>query len=186
MIKALVDSANPRMDKAVEHLQAGLRSLRTGRASIALLDGITVEQYGQTTPLKAVATLSAPDAHTIVISPWDKGLMTTIEKSIREAQSLGLNPSNDGNVIRLNVPPMTTERREQLTKQVGQQIEDCHVAIRNIRHDILDEAKKAEKTGQANQDDLKYAEQELNKRIEQYRVKLEDIRKAKVAEIMEV
>ncbi len=178
--------AKERMDKAVVHLEDQLRSIRTGRANVALLDGITVDQYGQTMPLKAVATLGAPDAHTISISPWDKGLIPVIEKAIREAQSLGLNPSNDGSNIRLTLPPMTTERRQLLTKQVGEQIENCHVALRSVRHDLLDEARKAEKAKTISQDDLKHAEGELNKKIEDYRGKLEAIKTAKVAEIMEV
>lgn len=182
----ILSQASPRMDKAVDHLQDSLRAIRTGRATTALLDGLTVEQYGQTTPLKAVATLSTPDAHTIAVTPWDKSLMTTIEKSIRESQSLGLNPSNDGSTIRLNIPPMTTERREQLVKQLGEQIEACHVSIRAVRHDLLDEARKEEKAGRATQDDLKGIETDLNKKIDVYRAKLEEIRKAKVAEIMEV
>lgn len=174
------------MDKAVEHLHDQLRQIRTGRASTALIEGVTVEQYGQTTPLKAVATLSTPDAHTIAIAPWDKSLVPVIEKAIRETQSLGLNPSNDGSVIRINIPPMTTDRREQYTKQVGEQIEACHVSLRNVRHDLLEEVRKLEKSGAATQDDVKGAEAELNKKIELYRAKLEDIRRAKVAEIMEV
>lgn len=186
MIKAIIDKTAPRMDKAVEHLQDGLRGIRTGRASTSLVDALTVEQFGQTMSIKAVATLSAPDAHTIMIAPWDKSMIPVIEKVIRETQSLGLNPGNDGNAIRLNIPPMTTERREQLVKQVGEQIESCHVSIRNVRHDILDEARKAEKNGGVSQDDVKFAEQELNKRIDTYRAKLEEIRRAKVAEIMEV
>jgi len=174
------------MDKAVEHLHAELRSIRTGRASTALIDGVTIEQYGQTAPLKTVATLSAPDAHTIAIAPWDKSLIPVIEKAIRETQSLGLNPSNDGIVIRLNIPPMTTDRRQVLTKQVGEQIEACHVSLRNVRHELLDEVKKAAKNGGATEDDVKTAEDQLNKKIERYRAKLEEIRAAKVAEIMEV
>jgi ribosome recycling factor len=186
MIKAIIDGSGPRMDKAVEHLGDELRQIRTGRASTALVESITVDQYGQTMPLKAVATLSTPDAHTIAISPWDKSLIATIEKAIRENQALGLNPSNDGSTIRINIPPMTTERREQLTKQVGEKIEACHVALRNIRHDVLDEARKAEKSGSASQDDLKFAESELNKKIDEFRSRLDEIRRAKVADIMEV
>ncbi|HSX14363.1 MAG TPA: ribosome recycling factor [Candidatus Saccharimonadales bacterium] len=186
MIQGIIDQANPRMDKAVDHLQDSLRQIRTGRASTALIDGVTLEQYGQMVPLKTVATLSVPDAHTIAISPWDKSLIPVIEKAIRETQSLGLNPSNDGAIIRLNLPPMTTERRTELTKQVGEQIEACHVALRNIRHDVLNEARKAEQAKSASQDDLKFAENELNKRIDDYRRKLDDIKAAKVKEIMEV
>jgi ribosome recycling factor len=113
-------------------------------------------------------------------------LIPVIEKAIRENQSLGLSPSNDGANIRLNLPPMTTDRRQLLTKQVGEQVEGCHVSLRNVRHDILDEARKAEKAKTISQDDLKHVEAELNKKIEAYRGKLEAIKTAKVAEIMEV
>jgi len=185
-VQPILDATGPRMDKAVDHLREGLQGIRTGRASTSLVDSLTVEQYGQTMSIKAVATLSAPDAHTIMIAPWDKSMIPVIEKVIRETQSLGLNPGNDGNAIRLNIPPMTTERRQQLVKQVGEQIEACHVTIRNVRHDVLDEVRKLEKSGGASQDDVKYAEAELNKKIEAYRLKLEEIRRAKVAEITEV
>lgn len=186
MVQDILAKAEPQMNKAVEHLHDQLRQIRTGRASTAIIDGVTIEQYGQTAPLKTVATLSAPDAHTIAIAPWDKSLIPTIEKAIRDTQSLGLNPSNDGVTIRLNIPPMTTDRRQQLTKQVGEQIEACHVSLRNVRHELMDEVKKLEKSGGATQDDSKFAEAELNKKIERYRAKLEEIRAAKVAEIMEV
>jgi ribosome recycling factor len=186
MIRAIVDSANAKMDKAVAHLEEDLKSLRTGRASTALVESIMVDQYGQMTPLKAVATLSTPDAHTIAVTPWDRTTMPSIEKAIRESQSLGLNPSSDGNTIRLNIPPMTEERRKEILKQLGEKVEQANISLRNARHEVLAEAKKLEKDKQATQDDLKFAEAELNKKIDLYKGKIDIIAKAKEQEIMTV
>ncbi len=186
MAANLLGDAAPRMEKALEHLQTELSSLRTGRASVALVDTITVDQYGQRLPLKAVATISTPDARSIMISAWDKTMVPVIEKALRESQSLGLNPSNDGQVIRLAIPPMTTERREEIVRQLGEKIEACHIVLRNIRHDVLSAARDQEKAKQVSQDDLKQVEGELNKLIERFRDRIEEIRRAKTTEIMEV
>ncbi|MBW3537962.1 ribosome recycling factor [Candidatus Parcubacteria bacterium] len=186
MVRALVDSANPKMDKALEHLGEELKGLRTGRASTALVGGLMVESYGQMLPLKQVATINTPDARTIAITPWDRSVLPAVEKVIRETQSLGLNPNNDGSTIRLNVPPLTEERRRDLVKNLGEKVEACHITLRNIRHDILNDVKRLEKDKQATQDDVKFAETELNKKIDQYRVKIDAIEKAKAAEIMQV
>ena len=186
MVAGIVKSADPRMDKAVQHLQEDLKTLRTGRASTSLVENLMVEQYGQQMPLKAVATITTPDAHTIAISPWDKTMVGPIEKMIRESQSLGLNPSSDGNVVRLNIPPMTEERRREIVKDMGQKVEQCNIALRQIRHDVLGEVKKLEKDKQATQDDLRFAEQELNKKIEKFKGRIDELAKAKEAEIMTV
>lgn len=187
MVRELLASANPKMDKALDHLQQDLATLRTGRASIVMVEGVMVEQFGQTQPLKSVASLSTPDARTIAITPWDKSLVPVIEKVIREMQSLtGLNPNNDGNIIRLSIPQMTEERRREIVKTLKDKLELCHIALRNIRHDVLADVKKLEKDKQATQDDVKYAETELNKKIDQYREKIDQIARAKEAEIMAV
>lgn len=186
MVRDTLDAANPKMDKALVHLEEELKGLRTGRASVALVDGLQVEYFGSMQPLKAVASITTPDAKTIAITPWDRGQLQVIEKAIREAQSLGLNPSNDGATIRLNIPPMTEERRRDITKVLGQKVEECRIALRNIRHEALDEVKKLEKAKQATQDDLKFAETELNKKIDQYQAKIEAISAVKEKEIMEV
>jgi ribosome recycling factor len=182
----IIRTADPRMDKATQHLQEDLRSLRTGRATTALVENLTVEQYGSEVPLKAVATIGTPDAHTIAISPWDKTMVAPIEKMLRETQSLGLNPSSDGNVVRLNVPPMTEERRREIVKDLGTKVEQCHIALRQIRHDILGGVKKLEKAGEATQDDTKFAESELNKKIDRYKGQIDALAKAKETEIMTV
>lgn len=186
MVAAIVKQADPRMEKAIEHLEEDLNSLRTGRAQTSLVEGLTVEQFGQQMMLKTVATITTPDAQTIAISPWDKNLVAPIEKMLRETQSLGLNPSSDGNVVRLNVPPMTEERRREIVKDLGQKIESANIALRNIRHDILNDVKRMAKAGDATQDDERYAEQELNKKIDSFKKRIDSIAKAKEAEVMTV
>lgn len=185
-VSQLVDSADPKMKKALEHLDGELASLRTGRATTALVEGITVEQYGQTMPLKALATLSTPDAHTIAIAPWDPGSMAVIEKAIRETQSLGITPSNDGQIIRLNVPPMTEDRRREIVKSLGDKVEACRITLRNIRHDILGDVRRMEKDKKATVDDAKGAEIAMNKKIDQFGAKIDEMEKAKGQEIMAV
>lgn len=182
----LLNSVEPKMAKALEHLSEELNSLRTGRASIVMVDGLTVDYYGQSMQLKQLATIGTPDAKTIAITPWDRNAMEPIEKSIRESQSLGLTPNNDGHTIRLNVPPMTEERRRDVVKQLGEKVEACHISLRNLRHEVLNEVKKLEKAKLATQDDIKFAEAELNKKIEAFRTKIADIEAAKTAEIMQV
>ncbi|HSH31751.1 MAG TPA: ribosome recycling factor [Candidatus Saccharimonadales bacterium] len=186
MVRPLVAAADPKMDKALEHFSEELKGLRTGRASTALVEGLMVESYGQKLPFKQVASINTPDARTIAITPWDRSVLPAIEKVIRETQSLGLNPNNDGATIRLNIPPLTEERRRDLVKALGDKAEACHIALRNIRHDVLGEVKKLEKDKQATQDDVKFAETELNKKIDQYRARIDLIEKAKAAEIMQV
>lgn len=185
-IPQLIKTAGPRMDKAIDHLQEDLRSLRVGRASTALVENLTVEQYGNPAPLKTVATITTPDAHTIAISPWDKNLVAPIEKMLRENQALGLNPSSDGNVVRLNVPPMTEDRRRDIVKELGAKVERCHISLRQVRHDVLGEVKKREKAGTATQDDAKYAETELNKLIDSCKQRIDTLAAAKETEVMTV
>jgi ribosome recycling factor len=185
-IASIVKGADPRMDKAIAHLEEELASLRTGRAQTGLVENIQVEQYGSMVPLKTVASINTPDAQTIAISPWDKSLVAVVEKTLREDQSLGMNPSSDGNVVRLNVPPMTEERRREIVKDMGSKVEDCNITLRQIRHDVLNEVKRLEKDGNATKDDAKYAETELNKKIDLYKGKIDSLAKAKEVEIMTV
>jgi ribosome recycling factor len=174
------------MEKAVAHFGEDLKSLRTGRASVSLLDSVMVELYGAVQPLKAVASINTPDARTIAVSPWDKTAMGPIEKAIRENQALGLNPSNDGNTIRMSIPPLTEERRREIVKSLGGKVEDCRIALRNIRHEVLNEVKRMEKAKEATADDVKFAESELNKKIDQFQLKINELEAAKAKEIMEV
>ncbi len=186
MVRSLVEAAGPKMDKAVEHFAEDIKSLRTGRASAAMLDGVVVEYYGVVQPLKAIASVSTPDGRTIAVTPWDKGALAVIEKAIRDNQALGLNPSNDGSVIRLGIPAMTEERRREVVKSLSGKVEECRIALRNIRHDVLKEVQKLEKDKQATQDDVKFAEAELNKKIEQMQQKINAIEATKSQEIMAV
>lgn len=184
--RELVNSAEPKMAKAIEHMREDLNSLRTGRASVAMADGIAVDYYGQPMQLRQLATIGTPDAKTIAITPWDRNALDPIEKAIRETQSLGLTPNNDGHTIRLNIPAMTEERRRDVVKQLGEKVEACHISLRNIRHEVLNDVKKLEKEKLATQDDLKFAESELNKKVDTFRAIIAEIESAKTAEIMQV
>lgn len=184
--RGLVASVDPKFNKALEHLEGELGSLRTGRASTSLVDGLNVDVYGQPMNLKTIATITTPDAQTIAISPWDKANLQPIEKMLRENTQLGLTPNNDGHTIRLNIPPLTEERRRDIVKSMGPIVEAAHIAMRNSRHEVLDAVKKFEKDKQATQDDVKWAEEELNKKINVYKAKVAEIEKAKTAEIMTV
>lgn len=185
-VRGLVASVDAKFDKALEHLDNELSSLRTGRANTSLVDGLNVDVYGQPMNLKTIATITAPDSKTIAISPWDKANLQPIEKMLRENTQLGLTPNNDGHTIRLNIPPLTEERRRDIVKSMGAIIEAAHIAMRNSRHEVLDAVKKLEKDKAATQDDVKWAEEELNKKINVYKAKVADIEKAKTAEIMTV
>jgi ribosome recycling factor len=186
MIRPIVESATPKMEKAIDHLQGELNALRTGRASTALVENIMVEVYDTAQPLKAVASLATPDARTIAITPWDKGAMASIEKAIRDNHALGLTPSNDGQVIRLSIPPLTEERRREIVKSLGTKIEDCRIVLRNIRQDLMREIKRLEKDKKITQDDVKFAEAELNKKIDQFHKRVEEVEAAKTTEIMAI
>ena len=151
-----------RMEKALDHLAEEFGAVRAGRANAKVLDRITVEYYGSETPLNGVATISSPDARTLVISPWDTKLLKDIQKAIQVSE-LGINPQNDGRVIRLVFPQLTEERRKELAKQVRKYGEECKVAIRNIRRDAMDKIKKQQKAGEITEDDQKDLEKQLQK-----------------------
>ncbi len=186
MVRELVKSADPKMEKALEHLAEELNTLRTGRATTALVDQLQVEYYGTMQPLRNMATITTPDARTIAITPYDRGSVAVVEKAIRESPTLGLNPNNDGQTIRLNIPSLTEERRKEIVKSLGQKVEECRIALRNIRHDVLNDVKKAEKAGDATQDDAKFAENELNKKIDAFQKRIQEVEAAKTKEIMSV
>lgn len=186
MVRSLVESADPKMEKALAHLAEELNSLRTGRATTALVDSIMVDYYGVMQPLKAVASIGTPDAKTIAITPWDKNALGPVEKALREAPGLGLNPMNDGHVVRLNIPPLTEDRRREIVKTLGGKVEECRIALRNVRHDVLKDVQKMEKAKEATADDVKFAETELNKKIEQFQRRIEELEAAKTKEIMAV
>ena len=174
-----------RMDKSLEHLAEEFGAVRAGRANAKVLDRITVEYYGSETPLNGVATISTPDARTLVIQPWDTTLLKEIQKAI-QASDLGINPQNDGKVIRLVFPQLTEERRKDLTKQVKKYAEDAKVAMRNIRRDGMDYIKKLKKNSEITEDDQKKAEKDLQTLLDKYIKKVDDALAAKEKELMAI
>ncbi len=174
-----------KMDATVEVLRKDLASVRTGRASIALLDGITVDYYGNQTPLNQVATLTIPEPRLITIQPWEQRLIPEIEKAILKSD-LGLNPTNDGKLIRLAIPPLTEERRKELVKVVKKRAEEARVALRNIRRDVLEEIKKIQKEKNLSEDEVKRWNDEVQKITDSYIKKIDEMLNHKEKEIMEV
>ena len=172
-----------RMDKALDHLQEEFGAVRAGRANPRVLDRITVEYYGSETPLNGVATISSPDARTLVIQPWDTKLLKDIQKAI-QVSDLGINPQNDGRVIRLVFPQLTEERRKELVKQVKKYGEDAKVAMRNIRRDGMDYVKKLKKNSEITEDDQKKAEKDLQDLLDKFIKKVDDATAAKEKELM--
>ena len=174
-----------RMDKALDHLADEFGAVRAGRANAKVLDRITVEYYGSETPLNGVATISTPDARTLVIQPWDTNLLKDIQKAILTSD-LGINPQNDGKVIRLVFPQLTEERRKELTKQVKKYAEDAKVAMRNIRRDGMDYIKKLKKDSQITEDEQKKAEKDLQDLLDKYTKKADEALAAKEKELMSI
>jgi len=178
--------AEKKFNDSIDHLNGELSGVRSGRASAGLVDTIKVEVYGQSMPLKSVATITTPDAKTIQIQPWDQSNLAFIEKAISENQNLGLNPSNDGRVIRVNIPPLSEETRTQLTKVVKEKAESANIIMRNARHEVLNGAKADEKAGNITQDQLVKTQKDLDKLIDDYHKKIQAIVEDKEKEIMSV
>lgn len=174
-----------RMKKSLKALQDDFNTLRTGRASPALFDKIRVDCYGEKTPLNQVATVSVPEARLVVIQPWDKSLLGEIEKAIQMSE-LSVNPSNDGKIIRISIPPLTEERRKDLVKMSRNMAEQSRVAIRNIRRDANDELKKAQKNGDISEDEEKKIGEEIQKLTDRFIGEINKDLDAKEQEIMEV
>ena len=174
-----------RMEKTIETLKGDFGSLRAGRAHVSLLDGIMVEAYGSPTPLAQVGTISVPDARTLSVSVWDRGLAKAVEKAIMESD-LGLNPASDGQLIRIPIPPLSEERRKELTKIAGKYAEQNKVAIRNIRRDASDEIKKLKKDNSISEDDEKRFENEVQKLTDDLIKKIEELLVQKEKDIMQV
>ena len=174
-----------RMGKALEHLQEEFDAVRAGRANPKVLDRITVEYYGSETPLNGVATISSPDARTLVVQPWDTKLLKDIEKAI-QMSDLGINPQNDGKVIRLVFPQLTEERRKELIKQVRKYAEDAKVAMRNIRRDGMDYVKNLKKKSEITEDEQKKAEKDLQDLLDKFIKKVDEALAAKEKELMAI
>ncbi|MGA7617067.1 MAG: ribosome recycling factor [Thermoanaerobaculia bacterium] len=184
-VRNLLKDLERRMHGAIEALHAEFRQLRTGRASTSMLDGVVVNYYGTDTPLNQVASLNVPESSMIVAQPWDKSLIPAIEKAIRNSD-LGLNPSSDGTVVRIPIPPLTEERRRELTKKAHHMSEEARTAIRQVRRDGNDKLKKMEKEHQISQDDEKRGMEEIQKLTDRFVKEVDDHLKNKEAEIMEV
>ncbi|MCL1929134.1 MAG: ribosome recycling factor [Treponema sp.] len=182
---SVIGSCEERMKKTIASLKDGYAALRTGRASAALFDKIKVDYYGEKTPLNQTATISAPEARLIVIQPWDKSQIGEIEKAIHSSE-LSLNPSNDGKVIRIAIPPLTEERRKELVKQAKSQAEQSRVAVRNIRRDGNEELKKFLKEKELTEDEESKNSEELQKLTDSYIKQIETVLEEKESEIMEV
>ncbi|HWP82807.1 MAG TPA: ribosome recycling factor [Bacteroidota bacterium] len=185
MVKEILKNAEDRMKKTVEVVREELVKIRTGKATTALLDGVKVDYYGTPTSLKQLANVSTPDIHTISVQPYDKGATQAIEKAILNA-NLGLNPINDGNLIRVPIPPLNEERRKELVKLAKKFVEEGKVAVRNVRRDAIEHLKKAEKDEHFSEDERKRGEQEAQKLTDRYIKDLDNLMAVKEKEIMEV
>jgi ribosome recycling factor len=177
--------AEDKMKKSIAALHDDFNTIRTGRASASLFDKIRVDYYGQKTPLSQVSTISIPEARLVVIQPWDKALLGAIEKAIQTSE-LSINPNNDGKVIRINIPPLTEERRKEYVKLAKNVAENSRVAIRNIRREANDELKKQQKSGDLSEDDVKRSEDAVQKLTDDYIQQINELLEKKEQEILEV
>jgi len=185
MIKDILKNADERMSRAVDHVRQEFVKIRTGKASVGLLDGIKVDYYGTPTPLNQLGNISTPDYHTITIQPYDKSVIQSIEKAIQNA-NLGLNPQNEGTILRIPIPPLNEERRKELVKLVKKFAEEGRVSIRNIRRIEIEQLKKTEKEEHISEDDRKHAEKEVQKKTDAKIKEIEELLEMKEEEIMEV
>ena len=185
MHKEIINELERKMSKSIESYETELTTIRAGRANPTILDQFTVDYYGTETPINQVASISVPEARLLVIQPWDASLITPIEKVIL-ASNLGITPSNDGKVIRLPFPALTEDRRKELVKVVKGYGENAKIAIRNLRRDGLDKLKKLEKDKEISEDELRQAEEEVQKVTDKFIKKVEDITKLKEKELMEI
>lgn len=183
-VQFYIDEANEGMDRAIQHLQIELAKIRAGKANVAMVDGVKVEYYGALTPLNQVASVNTSDARTIVIQPWEKSALAAIEKAIINA-NLGLTPSNDGTMIRINVPPLTEERRKELVKRTRGEGENAKVAVRNIRRDANESIKKLQKDG-VPEDMVKDGEGLVQQLTDKMIAKVDELLSVKEKEIMTV
>ncbi len=184
-MESVFNLANEKMEKSINSLKYEYNSIRAGRANAAILDRITVDYYGTPTPINQMAAISVPEARILAIQPWDMSALSLIEKAIL-ASDIGINPSNDGRIIRLVFPALTEERRKQLSKDVSKYGEEAKVAVRQIRRDCIDKIKTMKKNSEITEDDQKYAEEKLQKITDEFVKKIDEIAEAKTKEIMEI
>jgi ribosome recycling factor len=185
MIDDLIQDATRRMDRSVENAQNEFNTIRTGRASSALLDRIEIDYYDQRTPLKQLATINVPNPRELTIQPFDPNSLKGIERAIQESE-LGLTPSNDGKIIRLPIPQLTEERRKELVKVVRQLAEEGRIAVRNVRRDVMHHLKELVNSGEVGDDDERRAEERVQKLTNEHTAKIDELLRKKEAEIMEV
>jgi ribosome recycling factor len=184
-MEALVKETAARMERSIDAFRKELGKVRTGRASFSLLDGVKVDYYGTPTPLQQVGTLSVPESRLITITPWDTKMIGPIEKAIQGA-GLGLNPSSDGKIVRIPIPPLTEERRKELAKVVRKMAEDARVAVRNVRREAIEKLKEREKKKEIPEDDVKRGQDRIQKETDAFVKKIDEILKVKEQEILEV
>ena len=185
-IQKLPDQTKKKLQNVVSHLQDELKKLRTGRAHAGMLDGVMIEAYDTQMPLNQVATVSTPEATLLQITPFDPNNLKSISAAIRDNKSLGLNPSDDGRIVRVPIPPLTEERRREITKQVGSKLEDAMIAMRNVRHDALKSVDEAKKNKDISEDEAKRIIDEIEKTMNDQKKQAEEYSKTKEKEIMTV
>jgi len=185
MLEGILTELQNKMEKSLENTKDKFSHVRAGRATVSMLDGVTVEAYGSPTPLNQVGTVSAPEARLLTIDPWDKSLIPVIEKSILQA-NLGFNPSNDGKIIRLAVPELTEERRKEYVKLVKKEAEEGKIAIRNVRKDINNKLRKMEKDSEITEDELKSSEEKVQKMTDKFVTAIDEALAKKEKELLKV
>lgn len=181
-----MQTTKAKLAAATDHFKQELGKIRTGRAHPGMLDGISVDVYGQTMPLKAVASITAPEAQLLQLTPFDPGNLNAISEAIRSDQSLGLNPADDGRVVRIQIPPLTEENRRAMVKIVGQKVEDCLITSRQIRHEAFHKGEQAEKAKQISKDDRLRFEKQVDEQVASQKHDVEALAKAKEQEILTV
>lgn len=175
-----------KMNTALEHFSDDLKKVRTGRAHPDMLSGVNVEAYGSRMPLNQVANITAPEAQQLLVSPFDPGNIAAITTAIRDDQSLGLNPSDDGRVVRVPIPALTEERRRDLVKQLGEKVENCRIAMRQVRQDAFKDAKRKKDAKELSENDVSRIEKDIDKLMADYQIKIDQTFKAKEAEVMTI
>jgi ribosome recycling factor len=185
MYQEIINNKKPELEKTIEHFKEDLNQLRTGRASTALVENLLVDYYGAKSPLKQVASITIPEPRTILISPWDKGALVNIESAIRDSQ-LNLNPVNDGQVIRVNIPALTEERRKELVKVLNQKAEEARIGVRKHREEAWEEIQNLAKDGAIGEDDKFAGKDKLQAVVDEYNGKIEEIREKKEEEILTI
>jgi ribosome recycling factor len=181
----ILDDVSDRMDRNIDAFKREIGQLRTGRATPSLIEDLSIDYYGSATPLKQIASISAPDARAIMVQPWDKGAMREIERSLQRSE-MGFNPSNDGNVITVPIPPLTNERRQDMVKLLRKKVEDGKVSVRNVRRDGMETLRKMERDKAISQDENRRAQDQLQKVTDGHTKLIDETASAKEAEILQV